>query len=89
VPFVAESALSGIQRKITQSDKLWYKRTFTVPSDWNGRRVQLNFGASDWRTTVWVNGQQAGAAHSGGYDAFRYDITPLLNGGTNSIVVSV
>lgn len=89
VPFVAESALSGIQRKITQNDKLWYKRTFTVPAGWNGRRVQLNFGASDWRTTVWVNGQQAGAVHSGGFDSFRYDITPLLNGGTNTVVVSV
>lgn len=89
VPFVAESALSGIQRKITQNDKLWYKRTFTVPSSWNGRRVQLNFGASDWRTTVWVNGRQAGSPHSGGYDSFSYDITPLLNGGTNTIVVSV
>ncbi|MFD0318624.1 AbfB domain-containing protein [Streptomyces flavalbus] len=89
VPFPAESALSGIQRRITQNDKLWYKRTFTVPSQWNGRRVQLNFGASDWRTTVWVNGRQAGAVHSGGYDAFSHDITDLLNGGTNTIVVSV
>ncbi|WND40541.1 AbfB domain-containing protein [Streptomyces sp. BB1-1-1] len=89
VPFAAESALSGIQRRITQDDKLWYRRTFTVPADWNGRRVQLNFGASDWRTTVWVNGQQTGAVHSGGYDSFTYDITPLLNGGTNTIVVSV
>ncbi|MGP4007037.1 AbfB domain-containing protein [Streptomyces sp. 4N124] len=88
VPFAPESALSGIQRKITQNDKLWYKRTFTVPSDWSGRRVQLNFGASDWETTVWVNGQQAGAVHRGGYDAFSYDITSLLNGGTNTIVVS-
>ncbi|MFD9433387.1 AbfB domain-containing protein [Streptomyces sp. NPDC060002] len=89
VPFVAESALSGIQRKITQNDRLWYQRTFTVPSGWSGRRVQLNFGASDWRTTVWVNGQQAGAVHSGGYDAFSYDITGLLSGGTNTLVVSV
>ncbi|MFF3485757.1 AbfB domain-containing protein [Streptomyces sp. NPDC002701] len=89
VPFVAESALSGIQRKITQNDKLWYKRTFTVPANWNGRRVQLNFGASDWRTTVWVNGTQAGGTHSGGYDSFSYDITGLLNGGTNTVVVSV
>lgn len=89
VPFVAESALSGIQRKITQNDKLWYKRTFTVPSTWNGRRVQLNFGASDWQTTVWVNGHQAGAAHKGGYDAFGYDITSLLTGGSNTVVVSV
>ncbi|MEU5764560.1 AbfB domain-containing protein [Streptomyces asoensis] len=89
VPFAAESALSGIQRKITQNDRLWYKRTFTVPAGWNGRRVQLHFGASDWRTTVRVNGQQAGAVHSGGYDAFSYDITGLLNGGTNTLVVSV
>jgi hypothetical protein len=87
VPFVPESALSGIQRKITQNDKLWYKRTFTVPSGWSGDRVQLNFGAVDFETTVWVNGQQAGAVHRGGYDAFSYDITPLLNGGSNTVVV--
>ncbi|WP_327267555.1 AbfB domain-containing protein [Streptomyces sp. NBC_01218] len=88
VPFVAESALSGIKRKITENDKLWYQRTFTVPSNWSGRRVQLNFGASDWQTAVWVNGTQVGA-HKGGYDAFAYDITPQLNGGTNTVVVSV
>ncbi|MBT3149452.1 AbfB domain-containing protein [Streptomyces sp. CHD11] len=89
VPFVAESALSGIQRRITQNDKLWYKRTFTVPPGWNGRRVQLHFGASDWRTTVWVNDRQAGATHDGGFDAFSHDITGLLDSGTNTIVVSV
>ncbi|MFJ4326775.1 AbfB domain-containing protein [Streptomyces tricolor] len=89
VPFVPESALSGIQRKITANDRLWYKRTFTVPAGWGGRRVQLHFGASDWETTVWINGRQAGAVHRGGYDAFSYDITPLLNRGTNTVVVSV
>ncbi|NEA77485.1 sugar-binding domain-containing protein, partial [Streptomyces sp. SID13588] len=68
VPFVAESALSGVKRQVNAGDKLWYRRTFTVPAGWNGRNVVLNFGASDWRTTVWVNGQQAGAEHSGGYD---------------------
>lgn len=88
VPFVAESALSGIQRRITENDKLWYKRTFTVPANWNNRRVKLHFGASDWQTTVWVNGTQVGV-HKGGFDSFAYDITPQLNGGTNTVVVSV
>ncbi|MET8446093.1 AbfB domain-containing protein [Streptomyces sp. NPDC005209] len=88
VPFVPESALSGIQRRISGDDRLWYRRTFTVPADWGNRRVQLNFGASDWETTVWVNGRRAGAVHRGGYDAFSYDITSLLNGGTNTVVVS-
>ena len=58
-----------------------------VPDGWSGRRVQLNFGASDWQTTVWVNGQQGGP-HTGGYDGFGMT-SPLLNGGINTIVVGV
>ncbi|MEU6062517.1 AbfB domain-containing protein [Streptomyces sp. NPDC047097] len=89
VPFPVESALSGIKRRVTQNDRLWYKRSVTVPPDWSGRRVRLHFGASDWRTTVWVNGRQAGAVHDGGFDAFSYDITPLLTSGSHTLVVSV
>ena len=89
VPFPVESALSGIQRPVTPNDKLWYRRTFVVPQNWQTRRVQLNFGASDWQTTVWVNNQQVGSTHTGGYDGFGYDITDSLNGGINTIIVSV
>jgi hypothetical protein len=89
VPFPVESALSGIMRTVTPSQKVWYRRTFTVPAAWNGRRIQLNFGGVDWQTTVWVNGQQVGTPHTGAFDSFRYDITPLLNGGTNTVVASV
>ena len=64
------------------SDRMWYRRTFTVPAAWSGRRVQLHFGAVDWEATVYVNGQQVGT-HQGGYDGFTYDITPYVNGGTN------
>src|SRR5689334_6593018 len=53
VPYPIESALSGIMRRVTNS---WYRRTFTVPSGWSGRRVVLNFGAVTWRASVWLNG---------------------------------
>ena len=89
VPFVAESALSGIQRQITQNDKLWYQRTFTVPAGWSGRNVQLNFGGVDWQTDVWINGVKVGATHKGGYDAFGFDITSRLHSGANTITVGV
>lgn len=85
VPFPVESALSGIQR---HEDRMWYRRTFTVPAGWNGRRVQLNFGAVTWQATVWVNGTQVGT-HSGGYDAFSFDITGALRSGANEIIVGV
>jgi hypothetical protein len=85
VPYPVESALSGIKR---HEDRMWYRRTFTVPAGWNGRRVQLNFGAVTWQTTVWVNGTNVGS-HSGGYDAFSFDITGALRSGSNEIIVGV
>ncbi|RCG31441.1 beta-galactosidase [Sphaerisporangium album] len=85
VPYPIESALSGIKR---HENNMWYRRTFTVPSGWNGRRVQLNFGAVTYRASVWVNGISIGS-HSGGYDAFTFDITGALRAGANEIVVGV
>ncbi|WP_394827918.1 AbfB domain-containing protein [Pendulispora albinea] len=85
VPYPIESALSGIAR---HEDRMWYRRTFTVPSNWSGRRVQLNFDAVDWQATVYVNGVQAGA-HEGGYDAFSFDITDRLRAGENELIVGV
>ena len=84
VPYPVESYLSGIQRMNDRN--LWYKRTFSVPAGWGGKRVKLNFGAVDRKATVYVNGQQVGQ-HSGGYDAFSFDITPWLRSGSNDLVV--
>ena len=89
VPFAAESALSGVGRSVTEKDALWYSREFRVPRQWKGRRVMLNFGAVDWKTEVYVDGQLAGE-HIGGYDPFSFDITDLLvKGKTHNLTVKV
>jgi len=88
VPFPIESYLSGVQKRIT-GKRLWYHRKFTVPADWSGQQVILNFGAVDWDTTVYVNGQIIGK-HYGGYDAFSTDVTNALKAeGEQELVVSV
>lgn len=88
VPFPWESAISGIQ-DTTKHHRAWYRRSFTLPEEWNGQHVLLHFGAVDWESTVYVNGQAAGI-HKGGYDAFHFDITPFLtNGETNELLVFV
>src|SRR5690606_25934154 len=70
-------------------DRLWYRRTFTVPREWKGQRVVLHFGAVDWETTVYVNGKELGT-HRGGYDGFSFDITDALkSSGENEILVAV
>ena len=80
VPFAVESALSGVGRTLTADDALWYSREFTVPKQWKGQRILLNFGAVDWKTEVYVDGKFAGE-HVGGYDPFSFDITDLLSKG--------
>ncbi|MBR4166898.1 MAG: beta-galactosidase [Bacteroidales bacterium] len=88
VPFAVESSLSGVGRKVTPDDALWYRTTFTVPSAWKGRRLMLNFDAVDWKTVVYVNDIQIGS-HTGGYTHFSFDVTPYLKNGANSLVLKV
>jgi hypothetical protein len=88
VPFCIESALSGVKRKFTDKDRLWYSREFTAPALTKGERLLLNFGAVDYEATVLLNGKELGK-HKGGYDAFSFDITDALNPGANTLVVSV
>ncbi|MFA3839162.1 PA14 domain-containing protein [Streptomyces aureus] len=89
VPYPVESQLSGIER---HEDRMWYRRTFTVPKGWkvgDGKRLQLNFGAVDWQSEVYVNGKKV-ADHKGGYDKFSADITDALKPGrTQELIVGV
>ncbi|WP_298649163.1 sugar-binding domain-containing protein [uncultured Proteiniphilum sp.] len=84
VPFPPESELSGIGRN--QEINLWYRRKFTIPHDWNNKKVLLHFGAVDHIATIFMNGKKVGT-HTGGYDAFTFDITDFLEAGENILIV--
>ena len=89
VPFAVESSLSGVGRRITKENNLWYERTFTVPGKWKGQEILLHFGGVDWKSEVYVNGQLVGE-HKGGYDPFYYNITPYLKkSGKQTLTVKV
>ena len=88
VPFAVESRLSGVARKLLPTDRLWYRRRFTIPTGWTDRRTLLHFDAVDYESTIWVNGALAGS-HRGGYDPFSIDVTPYLKPGSNELVVQV
>ncbi len=89
VPYPVESALSGVKRMVDVEKLLWYRRKFKVPSSWKDKRVMLNFEASDWRTSIWIDGKEAGV-HQGGYDPFTFDITEYAAPGrSHELMVSV
>ncbi|MBM3280379.1 MAG: beta-galactosidase [Candidatus Handelsmanbacteria bacterium] len=85
VPFCPESPLSGVGEKDFMPC-VWYRRLCALPATWKGKRVLLHFGAVDYDTTVWVNGERAGT-HRGGYSSFSFEITALLKEGENVIAV--
>ncbi|MFD3616372.1 glycoside hydrolase family 2 TIM barrel-domain containing protein [Streptomyces sp. NPDC058676] len=65
-----------------------YRRTFTVPRDWDGRRTFLHFEGVKSAHYVWINGELVGY-HEDSYDPAEYDITEHLKPGTNQIAVEV
>ncbi|MFG3259645.1 glycoside hydrolase family 2 TIM barrel-domain containing protein [Streptomyces sp. NPDC048172] len=65
-----------------------YRRTFTVPRRWDGRRTLLSFQGVKSAFFVWVNGEQAGYSEDS-YTPAEFDITGLLREGENTLAVEV
>jgi hypothetical protein len=86
VPFSWGAPLSGVP---DSGDVGWYMRSVTIPESWRGRRIFLVFGASDWRTSAWLDGKKLGD-HEGGYTPFSFEITSSARPGeTRPLVVRV
>lgn len=67
----------------------WYHREVEPPADWTGKTIRLAFGASDYLTRAWVNGELVGE-HEGGFTPFAFDVTGAIRPGeVNHLVVRV
>ena len=84
VPFCPQAALSGLGVR-EPGDVVWYRRRFDAPAS---DRLELHFGAVDYRATVWVNGEEV-AHHEGGHTPFSADITRAAGRADNVVVVRV
>ena len=85
VPFCLESGLSGIGIK-DFTYGVWYKKEVKIPAKYAGKRTVLHIGAADYKTKVFINGNEAGV-HEGGYVSFCFDITAFAKKGKNDIVI--
>lgn len=77
VPFPWGSALSGLEN---EADIGWYSRIIEVPANWDGSRVFIIVGASDWITKIWLDGNYLGM-NQGGYTPFEFELTPFIKKG--------
>ena len=87
VPFCPESLLSGVNLPMEYGREMVYSRRFTVPEDWQGKRILLHFGAVSRKATVRINGKEA-VSHDESYLSFSADITDLVCEGENELSVT-
>ena len=65
-----------------------YRRSFTVPAEWKGRQVIINFDGVDSFFYLWVNGHYVGFSKNSRNTA-RFDVTDYLKQGENIVAVEV
>lgn len=65
-----------------------YKKQFSIPKAWKGRRIVLNIGAASSAMYVWVNGQRVGYSQ-GSKTPAEFDITDFVKAGSNDLSVQV
>ncbi len=86
VPFCFQSKLSGIEDK-SFHEVIWYRRGFEIPKQYKNKKVLLHFGAIDYKSSIYLNGEHIGS-HEGGYLGFSLDITNFLED-VNILVIRV
>ena len=76
VPFCPESKLSGVGYQ-DFIENIWYHKRVTLPKQWNGKRIQLNFGGVDYVAEIYINGTFVGR-HYGGSSSFSFNIANYI-----------
>lgn len=89
VPYPIESSLSGVGKRLTAKQELWYEREFELPRRWQRRDILLHLGAVDYKADVWINDSLV-ISHEGGYGEMTVNVSRhLYRKGLQRIVVRV
>lgn len=65
-----------------------YKRTFSIPENWNDKEIMLRFEGVKSAFYLWVNGKEVGY-NEGGFEPSEFNITPYIKIGENDLAMEV
>jgi exo-1,4-beta-D-glucosaminidase len=69
----------------------WYRKEFTLPNEFAGKIVWLNFRGINYRANIFLNGKQIANSNevAGAWRTYEFNITSAVNPGTNVLAVQV
>jgi beta-galactosidase len=91
LPFVRDEEQQShgykpLGRRYPETSVGWYRRTFDVPKEDEGRRTTVEFDGAFRSALVFLNGYFIGR-NENGYAPFRFDVTDFLNYGSKNFLV--
>ncbi|PKL90231.1 MAG: glycoside hydrolase family 2 [Ignavibacteriae bacterium HGW-Ignavibacteriae-2] len=67
----------------------WYRVSFTMPKDYKGNKIWLNFDGINYKADIWLNGNLLGRI-TGAFKRGTFDVTDKINiSGTNVLAVYI
>ena len=91
LPFVRDEEQNShgykpLGRRYPETSVGWYRRTFDIPKEDEGRRITIEFDGAFRSALVFLNGYFIGR-NDNGYAPFHFDVTDFLNYGDKNYIV--
>ena len=66
----------------------WYRKTFTLPADYKGQTIWLNFRGINYRANIWLNGKQVANSEqvAGAWRTYEFNVTAFAKPGAENVV---
>ncbi len=87
-PFVMGEPRKTYTTYIERNPTGCYRRTFSLPADWDGKEVYIHFGSVSSAFYIYVNGTEVGYSQ-GAMEPAEFRLTPYIHSGENQISLKV
>ena len=69
----------------------WYRKEFTLPKDFAGKTVWLNFRGINYRGNIWLNGKQIANSEqvAGAWRTYEFNVTSAVKPGANVVAAQI
>jgi beta-galactosidase len=64
----------------------FYRHSFDVPENWDGKVIRLQFDAVNYLSEIWLNDEVVGY-HEGGFTPFEFRVDKMIKAGQENVLI--